>query len=297
MNLAPIVLFVYKRLWHTQQTIESLRRNSLANESDLYIFSDGPKNSKEEPQVSEIRKYIKSISGFKNVIIEEKSKNFGLANSVITGVSQIIVKFNKVIVVEDDLISSPNFLKFMNEALDFYENDSKIFSISGYSFPIEIPDGYKQNIYVLPRSSSWGWATWLDRWRKVDWEVKDYGNFIKDKYKKKIFSKGGDDLIRMMQNKRAGKIDSWSIIWTYTHFKNAAFCIYPLKSFVKNIGTDKSGVHSKKTKKYEVKLAQKDFKISFVSNIKPNEEILKSLRRFFKKNFLRLMIHMIFIPK
>ncbi len=125
MVLAPIVLFVYNRLSHTKQTVESLQKNYLADQSELFIFSDGPKNELDRQKVENVRKYLNSINGFKNIVIKESQENKGLANSVISGVSEIISKYGKIIVMEDDLVSAPGFLKFMNEALEFYKDNSK----------------------------------------------------------------------------------------------------------------------------------------------------------------------------
>ena len=157
MSLAPIILFVYNRPGHTKQTVESLKNNLLAKESDLFIFSDGPKNNLDEKLVNEVREFIKSINGYRQINVIEKNENIGLANSIISGVTTVLNEFKKSIIVEDDLVSSPFFLKYMNEALNFYQDENKIFSISGYSYPIDIPVKYNKDIYLLPRASSWGW--------------------------------------------------------------------------------------------------------------------------------------------
>ena len=230
-NLAPIILFVYNRPEHIRRTAEYLLKNRLAESSKLFIFSDGPKNEKDEQKIAEVRRYLKSIRGFKEIKITEREKNLGLANSVISGVNQIFESYKKVIVLEDDIISSPSFLKYMNDALDFYKKDEKIFSISGYSYPIEIPDSYKNDIFISCRTSSWGWGTWKDRWEKVDWEVKDFDSFVRDKNAQSLFNQAGDDVTPMLKAQMWGKIDSWAIIWAYTHFKHNAFCLLPVHSF------------------------------------------------------------------
>ena len=175
--LAPIVLFVYNRLDHTQGVIETLSKNLLAKESELYVFSDAAKSENGLGKVNEVREYIRDDAwhgNFKEVTIIEAEKNKGLANSVIGGVTKIIHEYGKVIVVEDDLILSPYFLNYMNDALDYYQDDEKIWSISGYSFPMKSLKKYPHDIFYSYRGCSWGWATWNDRWNLVDWEVKDY---------------------------------------------------------------------------------------------------------------------------
>ena len=136
-KLSPVVLFVYNRPEHTKKTIEALQQNHLASESNLYIFSDGCKNENDKIRVEKVREFIQSVKGFKSVSITQREKNLGLANSVITGVSDVINKFGKVIVLEDDLVISPYFLQYMNKALDFYEKEEQVISIHGYIYPVK----------------------------------------------------------------------------------------------------------------------------------------------------------------
>ena len=169
MNLAPIVLFVYNRPWHTKQTIEALQKNELAKDSELFIYSDAPKNKEAEKQVKEVRDYIKTISGFKKVTIIEREKNYGLAKNIIEGVTEIVNKYGKVIVLEDDLITSPYFLRFMNEALNFYENEEKVWHISGWNYPIDT-NGLG-DAFLWRLMNCWGWATWANRWKYYEKDV------------------------------------------------------------------------------------------------------------------------------
>jgi len=286
-ELAPIVLFVYNRPWHLKQTLSSLKQNELAQNSTLYIFSDGYKSESDRKFVVEVREIIKAVDGFKTVNIILSDKNLGLANSVISGVSEVIKKFERVIVVEDDMILSKSFLEYMNKLLFFYQHNMKVFSISGYNFPISIPNSYKNGIYFSPRASSWGWATWQNRWDKVDWNVADFNNFINDRDAVRTFNLGGDDLTLMLKKQVKNKVDSWAVRWCYTHYKYKAYCAYPTISFVKNIGTDKSGTHLKKTAKYNVELNENSTPKNLPKNIFIDEQILKSFQSFFKKNILQ----------
>ena len=199
-------------------------------------------------------------------------------------------RFGKAIIVEDDLISSPNFLNFMNEALDFYNDNKKIFSISGYSYPIDISDKYNKDIYILPRASSWGWGTWLDRWEKVDWKINDYSKFDSNIDMQKKFNEGGEDLTPMLKQQIFGMIDSWAVRWSYAHFKNNSYCLYPVKSFLKNIGADKSGTHTSRTNKFDVKLEVLRSELNFIKNISVDEEIKNNLMTFFRISFYRKII-------
>jgi len=289
-KLAPIVLFVYNRPEHTKRTVESLLNNTLVSKSTLLIFSDGAKSDEDILAVDAVRNFIKTIKGSNKIEIIEREKNFGLANSVIVGVNEVISLFGKAIVLEDDMISSPYFLKYMNEVLNYFEDDQRIFSVTGYTFPIKIPGNYKHPLYLSPRSSSWGWGTWKNRWEKADWEINDFQSFINDKSRVDSFNLGGDDLTRMLKNSISRKVDSWSIKWTYTHFLNNAYCVYPVKSRIKNIGADESGVHTIKTKKYDVELELNDMELKVIEVLHPNEEILRNFRKFFRKNIFSTVI-------
>lgn len=245
-NLAPIVLFVYNRPWHTKQTIEALQKNEMAKDSELYIYSDAAKSVDVQQDVNEVRKYTKTISGFKKVTVLNREKNFGLANSIIDGVSKIVNKYGKIIVLEDDLVTSPHFLKFMNESLNIYENIDNIFSITGFSFSqvfMKFPKKYNEDIYLNIRPMSWSWATWKSQWDNIDWDIKDYHAFISSNESMSEFNKGGSDLSNMLKLQMEGKLDSWYIRWSYNSYVQKKFTIYPKISFVNNIGFDATGVH------------------------------------------------------
>ena len=216
-RLAPIVLFVYNRPEHTRKTIEALQENELAKESELFIYSDAAKNEDTNSKVDLVREYIKKIDGFINVTIIEREKNWGLANSIIDGVTKIINEYGKIIVLEDDLVTSPYFLKFMNEALEFYEGEKNIFSITGFSFPqkfMKFKSTDKDDIYFNIRPMSWSWATWENRWKGIDWDLKNFNAFILDKDKRNKFNTGGTDLTGMLLSQKSGKIDSWRFVST-----------------------------------------------------------------------------------
>lgn len=246
MTLAPIVLFVYNRPDHTKQTVEALQKNELAKESELFIYCDEAKNDNARKSVDEVRNYVDKIDGFKKITIIKREKNWGLADSIIDGVTKIVNEYGKIIVLEDDLVTSPYFLKFMNEALEFYKNRDDIFSITGFNYPksvLEIPSDYKDDVYLGYRCMSWSWGTWKEKWNKVDLDIKDFDILKNDKNKISSFNKGGEDLFPMLKNQIEGNIDSWAIRFCYAHSINNTFCIYPVKSLVNNVGFDGSGVH------------------------------------------------------
>lgn len=254
-KLAPICLFVYKRHAETEKTIHFLSKNYLAKESDLIIFSDAPKKTPDIEGVQKVRQLINEATGFKSIKIIEQKNNQGLAKSIIQGVSSIVHEHGKVIVLEDDLITSPNFLDFMNEALDFYRDTSKVFAISGFSYPMKSANGITYDGIFGRRSYSWGWATWSDRWALVDWEMSDYQDFMVNKEAMRDFSKGGSDLIPMLKKQMQGKIDSWMIRWVYAQFKNDMLDVFPKISKVQNIGFGDGATHTAcSDRRYRTKL-------------------------------------------
>ena len=175
MTYAPIIIFAYNRADHFIQVYNALSACKEAKDSDLFIFSDGAKNEAGKEKVNEVRTAVAAIkdSGdFKSVTVAESPVNKGLAASIIAGVTEVINKYGKAIVVEDDCKVSPFFLSFMNNALDCYENNKKIGSIAGYTPMIDLPEDYKKDVFAAYRSCSWTWATWKDRWDGVDWELK-----------------------------------------------------------------------------------------------------------------------------
>lgn len=251
-ELAPVVLFVYNRPDHTRKTLYALTDNELAGKTQLYIFSDGPKidaDSETLQKIELVRKIINEKPWCREVEIIESPVNLGLGTSIRQGVTEIIEKHGRAIVLEDDLITSPFFLNYMNCALDYYENRKGVFSISGYCLPpnkLKIPESYKYDVFVSLRNSSWGWATWADRWEQVDWEKKNFETIAVDPNIKEAFNRGGDDVFELLASQVSGKLDIWSIQFTLAQFANHAISIVPTRSFVDNIGLDGTGMNCTK---------------------------------------------------
>lgn len=287
--LAPIILFVYNRLDHTRLTVEALQRNELASVSTLYVFADGVKENAtegERQKVQNVRDYIHSISGFKEVIIEETVSNKGLANSVIAGVTKVINEYGKVIVVEDDIVTHPFFLRFMNDCLDVYEQRQDIFMIGGYTRNIKMPYFYRNDIYITHRSNSWGWATWRNRWMLADWNVGDYLDLKESESLIRRFNRGGEDMFPMLRSQMEGRIDSWAIRWDYCMFKNNAYCVYPVMTFNNNVGLDGSGVHCEASNSNIAApfYNNKTYDIQLPVGIKENRVISKRFHEFMSTN-------------
>lgn len=296
MSLSPVVIFAYNRPDHLRKTAESLALNTLAKESNLYIYIDGPKKEADIEKVGEVKYIAHHLTGFESIQIVESQVNNGLAKSVISGITEIINISGKVIVVEDDLVTSPHFLSYMNNALRFYESDRRVMSISAYNYPpslFEIPANYHKDVFYSLRNSSWGWGTWKDRWERVDWSVADYNDFIRDGQSLRDFNRGGEDLARMLRMQQEGRINSWAIRFSYAHYKHNAYSVAPVFSYVNNIGHDGSGTHTRKSNRYanDLGLAKSEIKFEY---LEPDQGVLKSFARVFRKNIFYKMVRGIY---
>jgi len=280
MSNAPILLFTYKRLDTLKQTVDALQKNPLSASSELFVFSDGAKNENDAHLVTEVREYLQQVNGFKSIQYFFSETNKGLAASIISGVSNVLKIHNSVIVLEDDLIVTPNFLAFMNKGLEEYASASKAFSISGYSFDLSPSAKQTDDAYFLNRGWSWGWATWKDRWDNVDWEVKDYHEFEKSPKLKRAFNKGGSDLSSMLQKQMTNNLDSWGIRWVYHQFKVKGLTLYPRFSKVLNIGFDSRATHTTGSATRYVPKLDADLKETFVfpKKIEINEQYQKAFQ-------------------
>lgn len=279
MNCTPITLFVYKRPWHTQQTIEALQRNDLASDSDLIIYSDAPKNQEAAQGVREVREYIHAIGGFRTVTIIERDVNFGLAQSIISGVTEVVNRFGRIIVLEDDLVTSPYFLRYMNEALQLYQDDEKVASIHGYLYPI---NKKLSGPFFIKGADCWGWGTWRRAWAHFE---PDGDKLLEELHKRRLteqFDFGGTyPYTEMLRDQVQGTIDSWAIRWFASAFIDDMLTLYPNVSLVRNIGLDSSGTHCVEEDYHETILATVPVKVMRLP-IKVNSTSLRALKRYFR---------------
>lgn len=250
-DLAPIVLFAYKRPRELEQALRALQANHLAPLSDLFVFVDGPKREADRPKVQAVRNIVEQLSGFKTIHRHYADQNRGLANSVINGVTSIMKRHGRAIVLEDDLLPSRNFLDYMNQALRDYQQQPCVFSITGYTFPFEKPTGYTADGYLYPRTGSWGWATWADRWLTIDWSVSDLNDFLSDQERCELFNYYGSDRIRMLKKWKAGKIDSWAIRWCYAQANVRGLTLYPTVSKIDNVGFSQESTNTHGYNRYK----------------------------------------------
>lgn len=286
--LAPVIVFVYCRLEHTKKTLQALSNNFLAPQTDLFIYADNAKTSNIISKVNAVRDYIdefKDNSVFKSVTIKKSERNKGLAKSIISGVTEVINKYGKVIVVEDDLLTGKDFLNYMNEALDFYKDNAKVGSISAYTYDIPSLQNYKKDVYMTYKGECWGWATWKNRWLHVDWNVESYKEFYRNYKKRKAFDSLELGLTHMLDMQMCGKIDSWAVRWVYYLFENKLMTVYPRKSRVINIGFDGSGTHCKVVRKIDGSLESCNENAKF-ENLDVEPQIAKEVARYETRSFM-----------
>lgn len=286
-RFAPIALFVYNRPWHVRQTLESLKNNYLSDKSVLYIFADGAKSTTDQDsldRIAKVRKIIREKQWCKEVHVIESEQNKGLANSIISGVSQLISEYGKVIVLEDDMVTSPFFLQFMNEALDFYENEQDVSSIHAYTFDMEnLP-----TTFFLRDPGCWGWATWARGWKLFEHDGKKLMKEIQEKKLIKRFNyEDSYPYFLMLEKQVKGENDSWAIRWYASLFLQNKLTLYPYQSLVYNIGNDASGTHATGEESYfEVRVAQKAIPIAKIP-IEANEMVYQKMVKFFQTHFPR----------
>ncbi len=279
MQLAPIILFTYNRPSHTEQTLKALLDNKLAKESELVVFSDGYKNDIDKENVLKVREIIHSIEGFKQVHIIENAYNFGLAKNIIDGVTQVIDKYEKVIVLEDDLITSPYFLTFMNEALDKYEQEEKIGHIHCFCYSdLQLPD-----VFLIKWTGSLGWGTWKRAWKFFN----PNGSFLLQELERqnltKIFDFNGSyPYTRMLRRQIAGINNSWAIRWNASLFLQDMLSINAGKSLIYNIGFDGTGVNSGSQDIYKT-ILYNGILTTDLGNIEENKEARAEFQRFYRK--------------
>ena len=278
-QLAPIILFVYNRLWHTQQTVEALQKNDLASESELFIYADGAKQEN-DPKVAEVRNYIKTISGFKKITIIERKKNWGLADNIIDGVTEIVNKYGRIIVLEDDIVTSVGFLKYMNDALTMYQEEDKVRQVSGYQYNIV---SEKIKIPILHRrTTSWGWATWERAWSLFNLDIENLISLFTLNERITFNIDGTTDRYSMLELQRQGKINSWAIRWAASLHLRKSLVLWPPYSLIKNIGHDGSGVHCGNSVEQNKVVIQNDvIPYIYPKKIKENLKYLLKIKKYY----------------
>lgn len=277
--MSPICLFVYKRYDTTKLMLESLLACPECADSELYVFMDEARSDSEADDVEKVRALFDNLQGFKTIHPYPARMNKGMARSVIDGVTTILEKHESIIVLEDDLVVAPDFLTFMNAALEAYRDRSDIWSISGYTPTLKEIEQYDKNgVFLVPRAQCWGWATWNDRWETVDWEVSDFNYLARNKKRRKAFDMGGNDLFRTLEMEHRERIESWAVRWAYAASKQKMWTVNPMQSKVQNIGLKSSTSHvGWHDERHNVELLGN--KTIIDPNVQPDEKLVQAFKK------------------
>ncbi|MDJ1502180.1 FkbM family methyltransferase [Xanthocytophaga agilis] len=281
--LAPIVLFVYNRPWHTSQTLEALSKNDLADQSVLYIYADGPKKDASPEaleKIKETRNVIREQQWCKEIHIIEADINKGLAESIIQGVTDVVNRFGKVIVLEDDIVTSKGFLQYMNDALNLYENTEEVMHVSGFMFPIQT-DGLSETFFYNA-NSCWGWATWKRAWKSFNSDARSLLIQLSDKGPIDYFTfnagQGNAFYQQLIQNVN-GQIRTWAVKWHTSIFLNNGLCLHPKISLIRNIGHDGSGENCDISSQYKDMIIADSITVNNIS-VQANDAIAERVAEY-----------------
>ena len=284
--LAPIVVFTYNRPEHTQRTLNALLINPLANESDIIIYSDSARTANHNKAVDEVRSYLSELTGFRSIKVIHRDKNFGLAESIIQGVTEVLQQSEKVIVLEDDIVVSPYFLEYMNEALEQFVDDDRVISVHGYVYPvdIELPEAF-----FLPGADCWGWATWRRGWALFN----SNGQYLLDELVRRHLIQefdynGAYPYSNMLKAQIKGANDSWAIRWHASAFLAGKLTLYPGRSLVHNIGTDGSGTHCGDSDSMDAKLSETKINLNNIA-VEPSQMGREAFENFLRQSQKRLL--------
>lgn len=288
--LAPVLVSVYNRRKSFLECIEYLKKNILASETILYVVSDAAYREEDKGIIELIRKDIKNIKGFKEIIALNRERNLGSYISINSAIEEIINQHEKIIFLEDDIRVSPFFLKYMNDSLEKYKDEMKIFSISGYNFPIDNMENIlKEDIFLWGRYWPWGMGTWKDRWEKIDWDLKKYKEIFSNKENIKKFNSIEPNYFSLLERDRQGIVKATDARVCFHTFVNNMYTIYPRKTLTVNRGHDGSGEHCGIDKKYFLQQLDEDFDPVLIDDLKENKEIYKKMYKF-HYSFLRQII-------
>lgn len=279
--LAPILLFAYNRPRHLQHTVEALAHNPLAQESELFVFSDGARTEDDREDVELVRSYIHTIEGFKTVHRIERDRNYGLAANIIDGVTDIVNRYGRVIVLEDDLVTAPGFLQFMNDALDTYADEPRVGHIQAYDFTQNprLPE-----TFLIKFTGSWGWATWQRAWQHFNPDGQYLLNELHRRHLTRRFDFNGKyGFTRMLRRQVEGKNNSWAIRWNASLFLQDILSLNVGRSLVQNEGFDGSGTHCGADNLYEARLYKERLRVEKISPVTENLEARKIFERYYAR--------------
>lgn len=277
---APVALFAYERLEHLKKTVAALQANYGAAETELYVFSDGARHHNLD-RIKTVRRYLHSLNGFKRIQIFERDHNMGLAENIKAGISHVFMKHDRIIVLEDDIVTSPNFLLYINAALRFYAHNDKVGHINAWSYPLA--EKSSEDFYFLDIMNCWGWATWKDTWSLFNDNPVYWVNAMSYFEKNQVDLNGSGEFWPQVQSNIRGKKNTWAIFWYLSLFENDLFSLTPRTSFCQNIGHDGSGENCRATQKYLVNELNETSDFRFPDSTNLDKNMRKSIENLIKR--------------
>lgn len=278
---APIVVFAFNRPDLLSRTLTALVANDLAAASPLTIFCDGPRHEGDAAGTEAVRNLARAVTGFASLEVVERPRNMGCAASIIDGLSEMFRRHERLVVIEDDIVTSPHTLRFLNEGLARYADNGAVFNIAAWTPPDiarKLPHGYPFDVYAIPRFNCWGWASWRDRFQDIDWDVTDYPAFKNSPQQRQAFNTGGEDLSPMLDAQMEGRLDAWDIRADYARFKKKMVGINPVRSYALNIGIG-SGTHTTTaTTRWDSDISKASAAPRFLNTVQTDPQILQSYR-------------------
>ena len=278
---APILLFVYNRPEHLKQLIASLQANAEAAQSMLFIYTDAARNKADEEQVNKVREVIRHIDGFASIEVIERATNWGLARNIIGGVTEQIRRYGRVIVLEDDLVVAPYFLRFMNDALEAYKDEPQVGHIQACDFTqdVSLPD-----TFLIKFTGSWGWATWERAWQHFNPDGQALLNELENRRLTRRFDFNGNyRFTRMLRRQVQGKNNSWAIRWNASLFLKDILSLNVGRSLVQNNGFDGSGTHCGGGNLYSSQLWMQPLPVEKITPICENEAARAAFARYYHR--------------
>lgn len=278
--VAPVALFVYKRPALTRETLDALKQNEGADRTDLTVFSDGWKSERDRPSVEQVRNIIAGITGFRSVTVVAREQNLGLSRSVVTGVSGMLDRHDRVIVLEDDLVTSPYFLRYMNDGLRTYAHDPSVVSVHGYVYPVtrKLPE-----TFFLRGADCWGWGTWRRGWETLNLNADVLLHTLEESGQTREFDFDGSfPYTRMLRNHARGKIDSWAICWYASAFLRGGLTLYPGRPVVRHLGTGSTATHAwSLSNRFDVTLSDTPITVERIP-VKEHPDARAAFKEFFR---------------
>lgn len=288
MTPAPVAFFVYRRPARAMRSLRALARNAGAAETDVRVFSDAAAGAGDAAGVAETRARLRDVTGFRSLRVVERDTHFGLARSILSGVEETLGESGRAIVLEEDVETSPWFLRYMNGALDAYADDSRVMSVTASALPTlwqGFPRDYPHDVWLSPRNLSHGWGVWKDRWQSVDWEVRDLEAFANDPAAIAAFNQGGDDLSDALLRWHREQLDLWAIRFTYAHFRQGRFSLAPVRGYARHAGHDGKGSNARwNPLRRAIRIGHAPETPVFPKDLRPDPRMNAALRRVYRRH-------------